>query len=128
MTLTKAHLAGVLVERLGLTKREAGELVDAFFEEIAAALEQGDNVKLTGFGGFRLRDKRQRPGRNPKTREPVPIPARRVVTFHASPKLKDMAQKNPRPQRFVAREGRAVYRGGSASTASTRIQKGNGKE
>ena len=87
-TVTKAELADALFERLGLNKREAKEMVDAFFDEIRRALERGESVKLSGFGNFQLRDKPQRPGRNPKTGEEIAITARRVVTFHASQKLK----------------------------------------
>lgn len=87
-TVTKAELAETLFERLGLNKREAKDMVDGFFDEIRAALERGESVKLSGFGNFQLRDKPQRPGRNPKTGEEIAITARRVVTFHASQKLK----------------------------------------
>ena len=87
-TLTKAELADLLFEQVGLNKREAKDMVEGFFEEIRTALECGDSVKLSGFGNFQLRDKPQRPGRNPKTGEEIPITARRVVTFHASQKLK----------------------------------------
>jgi integration host factor subunit alpha len=88
MTLTKAELADMLFERVGLNKREAKDMVESFFEEVRTSLESGDSVKLSGFGNFQLRDKPQRPGRNPKTGEEIPISARRVVTFHASQKLK----------------------------------------
>jgi integration host factor subunit alpha len=94
MTLTKAELADLLFERVGLNKREAKDMVEMFFEEVRAALESGNGVKLSGFGNFQLRDKPQRPGRNPKTGEEIPITARRVVTFHASQKLKAMVEKN----------------------------------
>ena len=87
-TLTKAELAEMLFERVGLNKREAKDMVETFFDEIRSALERGEAVKLSGFGNFHLRDKPQRPGRNPKTGEEIPISARRVVTFHASQKLK----------------------------------------
>ncbi len=87
-TLTKAELAEMLFERVGLNKREAKDMVETFFDEIRVALERGHSVKLSGFGNFQLRDKPQRPGRNPKTGEEIPISARRVVTFHASQKLK----------------------------------------
>jgi len=87
-TLTKAEISDVLFERLGLNKREAKDIVEGFFDEIRAALERGDGVKLSGFGNFQVRDKPQRPGRNPKTGEEIAITARRVVTFHASQKLK----------------------------------------
>jgi integration host factor subunit alpha len=92
MTLTKAELADLLFENVGLNKREAKEMVESFFEEIRDALAKGDSVKLSGFGNFQLRDKPQRPGRNPKTGEEMPISARRVVTFHASQKLKAMVE------------------------------------
>lgn len=86
--LTKAEMAERLYEELGLNKREAKELVELFFEEIRHALEENEQVKLSGFGNFDLRDKRQRPGRNPKTGEEIPITARRVVTFRPGQKLK----------------------------------------
>jgi integration host factor subunit alpha len=86
--LTKADLAEKLFEDLGLNKREAKEIVELFFEEIRSSLEQNEQVKLSGFGNFDLRDKKQRPGRNPKTGEEIPISARRVVTFRAGQKLK----------------------------------------
>ena len=92
MTLTKAELADLLFEQLGLNKREAKDMVERFFEEIRTALERGHSVKLSGFGNFQLREKPQRPGRNPKTGEEIPITARRVVTFHASQKLKAMVE------------------------------------
>ena len=91
-TLTKAELAEMLFERVGLNKREAKDMVETFFDEIRGALERGESVKLSGFGNFQLRDKPQRPGRNPKTGEEIPISARRVVTFHASQKLKAMVE------------------------------------
>lgn len=86
--LTKAEIADRLHEELGLNKREAKELVELFFEEIRHALEHNEQVKLSGFGNFDLRDKRERPGRNPKTGEEIPISARRVVTFRPGQKLK----------------------------------------
>ncbi|MES2538690.1 MAG: integration host factor subunit alpha [Pseudomonadota bacterium] len=91
-TLTKAELAELLFEQVGLNKREAKDMVETFFDEIRDALERGESVKLSGFGNFQLRDKPQRPGRNPKTGEEIPITARRVVTFHASQKLKGMVE------------------------------------
>jgi integration host factor, alpha subunit len=96
-TLTKAALADMLFERVGLNKREAKDMVETFFEEISAALIRGESVKLSGFGNFQLRDKQQRPGRNPKTGEEIPISARRVVTFHASQKLKAQIEAPRRP-------------------------------
>ena len=92
MTLTKADLADLLFEQVGLNKREAKDMVEAFFEEVRTALEAGDSVKLSGFGNFELRKKSERPGRNPKTGEEIPITARRVVTFHASQKLKSKVE------------------------------------
>lgn len=86
--LTKADIAEMLYEELGLNKREAKEIVESFFEEIRMSLENNENVKLSGFGNFDLRDKSTRPGRNPKTGEEIPITARRVVTFKPGQKLK----------------------------------------
>ena len=94
MTLTKADLADLLFEQVGLNKREAKDMVEAFFEEVRSALEAGDSVKLSGFGNFELRKKSERPGRNPKTGEEIPITARRVVTFHASQKLKTKVEEH----------------------------------
>ena len=94
MTLTKAELADLLFEKVGFNKREAKDMVESFFEEVRTALENGNGVKLSGFGNFQLRDKPQRPGRNPKTGEEIPITARRVVTFHASQKLKAMVEEH----------------------------------
>jgi len=95
-TLTKAELAEMLFEQVGLNKREAKDMVETFFEEIRDALERGESVKLSGFGNFQLRDKPQRPGRNPKTGQEIPISASRVVTFHASQKLKAMVDSATR--------------------------------
>lgn len=88
MTLTKADMAEMLFDDLGLNKREAKELVEQFFEILRQGLEDGRNVKISGFGNFVLRDKKERPGRNPKTGEEVAISARRVVTFRPGQKLK----------------------------------------
>jgi len=88
MALTKADMAEYLFKQLGLNKREAKDVVEKFFEHIRTALERGGQVKLSGFGNFDLREKRQRPGRNPKTGEAIPISARRVVTFRPGQKLK----------------------------------------
>ncbi|MAD66242.1 integration host factor subunit alpha [Porticoccaceae bacterium] len=86
--LTKADLAEMLFDELGLNKREAKEIVEMFYGEISLALENNDQVKISGFGNFELRDKKSRPGRNPKTGEEIPISARRVVTFKPGQKLK----------------------------------------
>ena len=69
-----------------------GSLIDAFFDLIANSLVDGQDVKISGFGNFQIRTKAPRPGRNPRTGEAIPIEARRVVTFHASHKLKDQIQ------------------------------------
>ncbi|MBT5890072.1 MAG: integration host factor subunit alpha [Gammaproteobacteria bacterium] len=92
MALTKADMAESLFNELGLNKREARELVDMFFEDLRGALSSGEQVKLSGFGNFDLRDKNQRPGRNPKTGEEIPITARRVVTFRPGQKLKSRVE------------------------------------
>ena len=94
MTLTKAELTQILFEKVGLNKREANDIVDAFFEEIRTKLVRNESVKLSGFGNFELLDKKQRPGRNPKTGEECQVSARRVVTFYPSQKLKEMVAKN----------------------------------
>jgi len=88
MALTRADMAESLFNKLGLNKREARELVDLCFEELAASLAVGEQIRLSGFGNFYLRDKKERPGRNPKTGEKVLITARRVVTFSPGNKLK----------------------------------------
>ncbi len=88
MALTKADIVEHLYEKVGMSKRDAKELVDMFFEEIRVSLERGEQVKISGFGNFDLRDKAERPGRNPKTGEDIPISARRVVTFRPGQKLK----------------------------------------
>jgi integration host factor subunit alpha len=90
--LTKAQLAELLFDQIGFNKRESKDMVDAFFELISAQLIKGEDVKLSGFGNFQIRTKSPRPGRNPRTGEPVSIKARSVVTFHASPKLKESVQ------------------------------------
>lgn len=94
--LSKAIIAEALYEKLKLTKPAAKELVDEFFETIRYSLENGQHVKLSGFGNFNLRDKPERPGRNPKTGEEIPVAARRVVTFKPGLKLKNKveARKN----------------------------------
>ena len=90
--LTKAHLADLLFEQIGLNKRESKDMVDAFFELVRTSLIDGTDVKISGFGNFQIRTKASRPGRNPRTGESIPIDARRVVTFHASHKLKEQIQ------------------------------------
>lgn len=94
MTLTKVEIAENLIEKYGLNKQEAKELVESFFEEIRVFLERGEDVKLSGFGNFELRDKSTRPGRNPKTGESVPVSARRVVVFRPGQKLRARVEKS----------------------------------
>ena len=94
MTITKADLATLLHENLGVNKREAAEIVMAFFDELATELEVGGTVKLSGFGVFCLRNKNSRPGRNPKTGEMIPVSARRVVMFHPSHLLKELVHEH----------------------------------
>jgi integration host factor subunit alpha len=91
-TLTKAELAELLFDKLGLNKRESKDMVEAFFDIIHGQLLRGRDVKLSGFGNFNIRRKAPRPGRNPRTGEAIPIKARNVVTFHASHKLKGLVQ------------------------------------
>lgn len=90
--LTKAQLAELLFDHIGLNKRESKEMVEAFFDLLLHSLVEGEDVRLTGFGTFQVRTKASRPGRNPRTGELIPIEARRVVTFHASSKLKEQVQ------------------------------------
>ncbi len=92
MALTKADFSEKLFEEVGLNKREAKEIVDLFFEGIKSSLAKGEQVKLSGFGKFELRDKNSRPGRNPKTGEEIPITPRRVVTFRSGQKLKSRVE------------------------------------
>lgn len=92
MAITKADIAEHLFNRVGLNKREAKELVEIFFEEVKTSLERGERVKISGFGNFDLRDKNERPGRNPKTGKEIPISARRVVTFKPGQKLKSRVE------------------------------------
>ena len=102
--LTKAQLAELLFEQIGLNKRESKEMVDAFFELIASRLVDGTDVKISGFGNFQIRSKAPRPGRNPRTGEMIPIRARRVVTFHASHKLKALIQGEPEPDESASED------------------------
>ena len=105
-TITKADLTNTLFNELGLNKREAKEFVELFFEKIKQSLEAGESVKLSGFGGFTVREKSSRPGRNPKTGEAVPVSARRVVTYKASQKVKDqLATKSDIPNLETTDQG-----------------------
>lgn len=92
MALTKAEVAEHLYEKVGLSKRDAKNMVEVFFEEIRETLESGEQVKLSGFGNFDIREKKERPGRNPKTGEDIPISARKVVTFRPGQKLKSRVE------------------------------------
>lgn len=94
--LTKADMAERLFEELGLNKREAKELIEFFFEEICNALVRNESVKLSGFGNFEIREKTERPGRNPKTGQTIPISARRVVTFRPGEKLRERVEEHAR--------------------------------
>ena len=103
--LTKAQLADMLFEQIGLNKRESKDMIDAFFDLISSSLVDGSDVKISGFGNFQIRTKAPRPGRNPRTGEAIPIRARRVVTFHASHKLKEQIQDAGQPQPVVLDNG-----------------------
>ena len=92
MALTKAEVAEHLCNKVGMSKRDAKDIDEVFFEEIRQSLESGEQVKLSGFGNFDLREKAERPGRNPKTGEDIPISARRVVTFRPGQKLKSRVE------------------------------------
>lgn len=115
--LTKAEMAEKLYEELGFNKREAKELVELFFEEVRGCLEANEQVKLSGFGNFDLRDKRQRPGRNPKTGEEIPISARRVVTFRPGQKLKARVEEYTERQNAAAELAESSGSGGDADAA-----------
>ena len=92
--LTKAHLADLLFDQIGLNKRESKDMIDSFFDLVSDSLVEGTDVKISGFGNFQIRTKAPRPGRNPRTGESILIEARRVVTFHASHKLKEQIQSD----------------------------------
>ena len=100
--LTKADIAEQITAKLGLNKRESKELVETFFDQISKALIAGEEVKVSGFGNFTLRNKSKRPGRNPKTGEEIPIAARRVVTFRGGQKLRNMIEAQATNQQFIA--------------------------
>ncbi len=106
--LTKAQLADLLFQQIGLNKRESKDMVDAFFDLVADNLVEGQDVKISGFGNFQIRSKPPRPGRNPRTGESIPIDSRRVVTFHASHKLKELIQGEPESPEAGAKQRRAA--------------------
>ena len=93
MALTKADISEQLFQEIGLTKREAKEIVELYFNQLAKALRSGQQVKLSGYGNYELHDKNERPGRNPKTGEEIPVSARRVVTFRSGQKLRARVEK-----------------------------------
>lgn len=93
--LSKLLMAEALCDAFGISKLDSKSLVEEFFEEIKAILASGQHVKLSGFGNFRLRDKAERPGRNPKTGKDATIAARRVVTFKAGLTFKKNLNDNP---------------------------------
>ena len=90
MTITKANLVEKISNRLGLSKAESQNLVENFFEILSYSLENGEDVKISGFGTFKLKKKNTRPGRNPMTGEVIPVSARTIVKFSASSKFKTM--------------------------------------
>jgi integration host factor subunit alpha len=92
-TLTRADLADAINRRLGLSRSESLAMVESILEMMGDALAEGENVKISGFGTFLLRDKTERLGRNPKTGIEVPITPRRVLTFRASKMLKERVAK-----------------------------------
>lgn len=92
-TLTKADIVESLISQVGIQRHDARKIVDDFFEEIRACLANEEEVKISSFGNFKLRDKNERPGRNPKTGQEIPISARRVVSFKAGQKLKERVAK-----------------------------------
>lgn len=87
-TLTKADIVEKVYEKIGFSKKEASELVEMVFHEIKSCLKKGDKVKISGFGNFVVKQKKERMGRNPQTKEPKLIPPRRVVSFKTSQVLK----------------------------------------
>jgi integration host factor subunit alpha len=93
MALTKADIAEQLFQEIGLTKREAKEIVELYFNRLGNSLQSGQQVKLSGYGNYELHDKNERPGRNPKTGEEIPVSARRVVTFRSGQKLRARVEK-----------------------------------
>ena len=103
--LTKAHLAELLFEQIGLNKRESKDMIEAFFELVATSLIEGTDVRISGFGNFQIRMKAPRPGRNPRTGEAIPIGERRVATFHASAKLKEQIQNGGGPDEGLSEGG-----------------------
>lgn len=108
MAMTKAHLVESVGRALGIPKKDAAELVDRVFELLRHHLEQGENLKISGFGNFIVREKKPRMGRNPRTKEPMPISARRVVSFRPSPILKAELNPNRAPAAAVSAPAKAA--------------------
>ena len=102
MTLTKIDIVEQVAAKCGYSKLEAAELVEAVFEAIKAGLEDGENVKISGFGNFVLRDKRSRMGRNPQTGESMEISSRRVMSFKVSQVLKEAINSGKVPEGGMA--------------------------
>ena len=96
--LTKADMIDRLTIRLRITRQDARQIVDKFFEEISQNLADGKEVKISGFGNFELKEKKSRPGRNPKTGESIPVKARRVVTFKAGQKFRTRIEMENDPR------------------------------
>ncbi len=96
--MTKAHLVDLIYERVGSSKREAGEVVEEVFAIIRDSLRAGDKVKISGFGCFVVNQKNSRRGRNPQTGEPITIDSRRVLSFKPSQLLKELVN-NRKPSR-----------------------------
>ena len=104
--MTKAEIALALYEKVGgFSKKETADIVDLVFDMMKDTLGQGERIKISGFGNFDLRDKRQRPGRNPQTGESISIPARRVLTFKPSQILRDKLNPERSKTEAASRSG-----------------------
>ena len=113
-TLTRADLVEAVVAKVGLARHEAAELVETVLQELSSTLASGEQVKLSSFGSFGIREKRQRIGRNPKTGQEVPITPRRVLVFRASNIMKKRIDES-----IKADQGKAKAKAaGKAKTAS----------
>jgi integration host factor subunit alpha len=112
MALTKADIAEQLFQEIGVTKRESKEIVELYFQKLTKALQSGQQVKLSGYGNYELHDKNERPGRNPKTGQEIPVSARRVVTFRSGQKLRARVEK------YAGKEGQTGHHGSSSSSST----------